>query len=480
MRRRTHLDVRAVTHRIPRVQADRLLWPAHTVTTRDAPGRRGRVEEAASAQCSLARVPAALPRAPPAEGRPRARAGGRAGGPVPQPGARGRGAGAGQRVVHARGAAGLARGVQRAGLSGGGGRAHAAHAHAAAAAAPPGALGAPRLAPRRPRLRALARAALAVRCGLWRVSKACWRWARPADRCLAGPAAASAARARRAPSRRRAQAGVADIILRAVSWEAEVSLEGTLALLEALARDLQADFLPHLPRAMSALADVLDEGARCYRVQGRVGYEGARGPPPQRCAEPTGAALAAASVPHASTPPARRRRRLLEGVCGGGRCFCSCVRVCACTVRRPGCARPARCQHACRVPLLRCRPRTLSGFRGRAQAASGSRRWRGRCSPPRQAYAARCCARWQPTRRGCWPRPRGCAPRARPTCAAWLRRRSGQCCARRRRPPRARASAPRSPARPAPAHRGRLRSRCRSACLLRRPALLGALPRGRR
>ncbi len=75
---------------------------------------------------------------------------------------------------------------------------------------------------------------------------------------------------------------MADIILRAVSWEAEVSLEGTLALLEALARDLQADFLPHLPRAMSALADVLDEGARCYRVQGRVGYEGARGPPPQR------------------------------------------------------------------------------------------------------------------------------------------------------------------------------------------------------
>jgi len=66
VRRRTHIDVRAVMHRIPRVQADRLLWPAQTVTTRDAPGRRGRVEEAASVQCSLARVPAALPRAPPA------------------------------------------------------------------------------------------------------------------------------------------------------------------------------------------------------------------------------------------------------------------------------------------------------------------------------------------------------------------------------------------------------------------------------
>ena len=62
-----------------------------------------------------------------------------------------------------------------------------------------------------------------------------------------------------------AQAAVADAILRAVSWEAEVSLEASLALLEALARDLQADFLAHLPRAMSALADVLDEGApaRC-------------------------------------------------------------------------------------------------------------------------------------------------------------------------------------------------------------------------
>lgn len=63
-----------------------------------------------------------------------------------------------------------------------------------------------------------------------------------------------------------AQAAVADAILRAVSWEAEVSLEASLALLEALARDLQADFLPHLPRALSALADVLDEGAPARRA----------------------------------------------------------------------------------------------------------------------------------------------------------------------------------------------------------------------
>ncbi|KAK9845304.1 hypothetical protein WJX81_002986 [Elliptochloris bilobata] len=67
------------------------------------------------------------------------------------------------------------------------------------------------------------------------------------------------------------QAAVADAILRAVSWEAEVSLEASLALVQALARDLQADFLPHLPRAMSAVADVLDEGGeRQPEVAGQV------------------------------------------------------------------------------------------------------------------------------------------------------------------------------------------------------------------
>lgn len=91
------------------------------------------------------------------------------------------------------------------------------------------------------------------------------------DFFLAGPSQGSSHTLRR---RGGAQAAVADAILRAVSWEAEVSLEASLALLEALARDLQADFLPHLPRALSALADVLDEGA------------------PARCAGDTGGGVA--------------------------------------------------------------------------------------------------------------------------------------------------------------------------------------------
>ena len=107
---------------------------------------------------------------------------------------------------------------------------------------------------------------------------------------------------------------MADIVLRAISWEAEVSLEGTLALLEALARDLQADFLPHLPRAMSALADVLDEGAR--------------GPAPPRAlrAAHWGGALRGQCYKFfaaASTLLAWRHRWPLECGCGGGRCCCS-------------------------------------------------------------------------------------------------------------------------------------------------------------
>ena len=83
---------------------------------------------------------------------------------------------------------------------------------------------------------------------------------------------------------RAAQAEVVDIALRAVSWEAEVSLEAALPLAEALARDLQADFLPHVPRAMSALADVLDEGAHARLPwSGSHGY-GGRAPP--SCPDP--------------------------------------------------------------------------------------------------------------------------------------------------------------------------------------------------
>ena len=60
--------------------------------------------------------------------------------------------------------------------------------------------------------------------------------------------------------------------------EAALSLEALLEVSAALARDLQADFLPLMPRLLGALCDLVDEGERQPeigggRVQGRVGRE---------------------------------------------------------------------------------------------------------------------------------------------------------------------------------------------------------------
>ncbi|KAK9818396.1 hypothetical protein WJX72_012002 [[Myrmecia] bisecta] len=53
---------------------------------------------------------------------------------------------------------------------------------------------------------------------------------------------------------------VADILLRSLHIGALLSLDAILALLAALSRDLQADFVPYVPRVATSLADLIEEG----------------------------------------------------------------------------------------------------------------------------------------------------------------------------------------------------------------------------
>ena len=53
---------------------------------------------------------------------------------------------------------------------------------------------------------------------------------------------------------------ILDIILSRINMEASLSLEPLLELLGALARDLQADFLPHMDRVLTVLSDFVDSG----------------------------------------------------------------------------------------------------------------------------------------------------------------------------------------------------------------------------
>lgn len=52
----------------------------------------------------------------------------------------------------------------------------------------------------------------------------------------------------------------ASTLLAAVRMEAGLSLEPLLILLAALARDLQADFLPFVPRLATALTELVQQG----------------------------------------------------------------------------------------------------------------------------------------------------------------------------------------------------------------------------
>ena len=55
---------------------------------------------------------------------------------------------------------------------------------------------------------------------------------------------------------------ILEILLRHVDMEAVLSLEPIFMLVGALARDLQADFLPYLPEIFSTYADLVDKGGQ--------------------------------------------------------------------------------------------------------------------------------------------------------------------------------------------------------------------------
>lgn len=59
-----------------------------------------------------------------------------------------------------------------------------------------------------------------------------------------------------------------DILLAAVRMDAAPSLEPILELIATLARDLQADFLPYLPRVTAALSDLVHSGKHQCREAG--------------------------------------------------------------------------------------------------------------------------------------------------------------------------------------------------------------------
>ena len=56
------------------------------------------------------------------------------------------------------------------------------------------------------------------------------------------------------------QTEIADNLLGALRMEAGLSLEPILVLVAALARDLQADFLPYFPRLAAALTALVEQG----------------------------------------------------------------------------------------------------------------------------------------------------------------------------------------------------------------------------
>ena len=57
---------------------------------------------------------------------------------------------------------------------------------------------------------------------------------------------------------------IAGILIDCLRMEALLSLEPALELLGTLARDLQADYLPLLPRVLGALADLVDAGGFAF------------------------------------------------------------------------------------------------------------------------------------------------------------------------------------------------------------------------
>lgn len=54
------------------------------------------------------------------------------------------------------------------------------------------------------------------------------------------------------------------ILLDGIRMKATHSLEALLSLLGSLARDLQADYLPFVPRIFTRLSDLIDEGADAH------------------------------------------------------------------------------------------------------------------------------------------------------------------------------------------------------------------------
>ena len=64
---------------------------------------------------------------------------------------------------------------------------------------------------------------------------------------------------------------VLDTLLGCLRMEATLSLEPALELVGTLARDLQADYLPALPRVLEALADLVDAGGWWAWLGGHVG-----------------------------------------------------------------------------------------------------------------------------------------------------------------------------------------------------------------
>eukprot|EP00854_Cymbomonas_tetramitiformis_P016575 gene16575-19688_t len=57
------------------------------------------------------------------------------------------------------------------------------------------------------------------------------------------------------------QSHILDVILSKFQYQEQLSLDGLLALMEALARDLENDFYPHLPRVIDSIVELLADGA---------------------------------------------------------------------------------------------------------------------------------------------------------------------------------------------------------------------------
>lgn len=59
---------------------------------------------------------------------------------------------------------------------------------------------------------------------------------------------------------------ILETLTQTVRMEAVLSLEPILMLIGALARDLQADFLPYLPQIFTCFSDLVDEGLPLHKV----------------------------------------------------------------------------------------------------------------------------------------------------------------------------------------------------------------------